>query len=221
MAGRRDLVRSRPLVRPESCWWDTAVVDDEAWVLARAFDQDPMFRFIEPDDGRRRRVLPWFFGATLRLGRQHGRVDVDRGRDGAAIWLAPGHTDLGVAALVRSGLALAPLRLGPAAFGRFARLTSAFEEAAAGVHGTTFWHLFVLGVDPRAQGTGVGSRLVAPVLAEADGTGSLCYLETLEERNLEFYRRLGFTVAGSVVRPGLPRFWMMTRTPGAGRPRGQ
>lgn len=188
------------------------MTDDEAWVLARAFDQDPMFGFIEPDHGRRRRVLPWFFDAALRLGRQIGRVDVERGR-GAAIWLRPGRTDIGVGALVRSGLALAPLRLGPAASRRFARLTSAFEEEAAPVHGTTFWHLFVLGVDPMAQGTGVGRRLVAPVLADADATGTSCYLETLAEGNLAFYRRLGFDVAGHVTRPGLPEFWMMTRAP--------
>jgi len=181
-------------------------------ILARAFHEDPMFTFIEPSADRRRRVLPWFFGAALRLGNQQGRVDTDAGR-AAAIWLPPGRTSLGPGAMLRSGLALAPMRLGPAAFGRFARLTSAFEKAAAEVHGTTFWHLFILGVDPAFQGRGLGARLVAPVLAEADAAGHLCYLETLSARNLAFYQRLGFTVAGHVTPSGLPEFWMMTRAP--------
>ena len=184
-----------------------------AAVLARAFHDDPMFVFIEPDAERRRRVLPWFFDASVRLGRRYGRCD--QAPDAAAIWLAPGRTDLGPAAFVRSGLALAPLRFGPAAFRRFVRLTGAFEKVGGAVHGDApFWHLFMLGVDPPAQGTGLGARLVAPVLAEADATGRPCYLETLVERNLAFYRRHGFEVASQHREPGLPPFWTMWRAPG-------
>ena len=60
-----------------------------ALTLARAFQDDAMFRYIEPDEDRRRRVLPWFFGAALRLGRHDGRVDELAG-SAAAIWLVPG-----------------------------------------------------------------------------------------------------------------------------------
>lgn len=184
-----------------------------ALVLARAFQDDPMYVFIEPDAERRRRVLPWFFGATLRLGHREGRCDQVPGA--AAIWLAPGRTDLGPAAFVRSGLVLAPLRFGPAAFRRFVTLTSAFEEAGAAVHGEApFWHLFILGVDPPRQGAGLGGHLIAPVLAEADAAGVLCYLETLDERNLAFYRRHGFELASECRQPGLPPFWTMLRAPG-------
>ncbi len=48
-----------------------------AEVLAAAFFDDPMFVFIEPDNARRRRMLPWFFGAAARLGRRFGRIDLD------------------------------------------------------------------------------------------------------------------------------------------------
>ena len=60
-----------------------------AALLAAAFHDDPMFVFIEPDEERRRRVLPWFFGAASRLGQRLGRLDIDPGA-GAAIWLRPG-----------------------------------------------------------------------------------------------------------------------------------
>lgn len=183
-----------------------------AAVLARAFHDDPMLVFVEPDPQRRRRVLPWFFAAAVRLGHRRGRVDETP--DGAAIWLTPGRTELGPAALLGSGLLQAPLRFGPAAFRRFAALTGAFEAVGAAVHGDApFWHLFILGVNPPAQGAGLGGRLLAPVLAKADAAGQPCYLETLAERNLSFYRRHGFDLATGERRPGLPPFWTMRREP--------
>ncbi len=183
-----------------------------ALTLARAFQDDAMFRYIEPDEDRRRRVLPWFFGAALRLGRHDGRVDELAG-SAAAIWLVPGRTTLGPRALLRSGLAAAPLRLGLPAFRRFTALTGAFEREARRAMTSPYWHLFILGVEPGHQGQGVGRGLLAPVLAQADAAGERSYLETLEERNLAFYSRLGFAVGEKVSRPGLPTFWTMVREP--------
>ena len=182
-----------------------------AQILAAAFHNDAMFVFIEPDGDRRRRVLPWFFGTAIRIGRHLGRVDLDPER-GVAIWLRPG-AHFGMLAIIRSGLVLAPLRFGRSAMKRFGRLTSAFEEAGARVRGDRYWHLFILGVEPGHQGQGVGRRLLAPVLAQADAAGERCHLETLEERNLAFYSGLRFAVGEKVSRPGLPTFWTMMREP--------
>lgn len=180
-------------------------------LLARAFHDDAMFTFIEPDAARRADVLPWFFGAAARLGAKYGRLDADD--RAAAIWLPPGQTDLGPRALVGSGLAAGPVRLGLGAFRRFVAITSAFEAAKARVVDTPHWHLFILGVEPSRQGNGHGSNMIGPVLADADRDRQVCYLETTAESNLEFYRRNGFTVA-SVHRPdGMPKFWTMTRPP--------
>jgi GNAT superfamily N-acetyltransferase len=187
-------------------------VPDTATVLARAFHTDAMFTYIEPDDQRRAKVLPWFFGAAARLGEKYGRLDVEPGR-AAAIWLPPGNTDLGPGAWVGSGLAAAPFRLGIGGFRRFGSITSAFEAAKGDVIEPPFWHLFILGVEPSEQGRGQGGRLIGPVLTQADPDGHPCYLETTEESNLDFYRRHGFEVASNHAPYGLPAFWTMTRQP--------
>jgi ribosomal protein S18 acetylase RimI-like enzyme len=75
-------------------------------------------------------------------------------------------------------------------------------------------YLATLGVDPPHQGRGVGAALLRSGLARADVQGLPCYLETMLERNLDFYRRFGFEVAGEAVVPaGGPRFWGMARSP--------
>jgi hypothetical protein len=128
--------------RQRKASWDPVIVTP-AQILAAAFHNDAMFVFIEPDGERRRRVLPWFFGTAIRIGRHLGRVDLDPER-GVAIWLRPG-ARFGMLAIIRSGLVVAPLRFGRSAMKRFGRLTSAFEEAGARVRGDRYWHLFILG----------------------------------------------------------------------------
>jgi len=55
-------------------------------------------------------------------------------------------------------------------------------------------------VDPSARRLGVGTRLLEPVLALADGVEKACYLETMTERNVAWFRALGFEVSEAGVR---------------------
>lgn len=71
-------------------------------------------------------------------------------------------------------------------------------------------YLGTLGVDPELQGRGVGSGLLRHWLAEADRTGHPAYLETDRARNLDFYARQGFDVAGEATVLGV-RIWRMRR----------
>ncbi|MEV0709161.1 GNAT family N-acetyltransferase [Nocardia aurea] len=181
-------------------------------VLARAFHDDPMFTFIEPDAERRAAVLPWFFGAAARLGTKYGSLDERPGR-AAVIWLLPGHADLGLREMTGSGLVAAPFKLGLSAFRRFVAITTAFERAQRDVIRQPFLYLFILGVDPTEQGRGHGSALITSALSQAGSEGHPCYLETTNEANVPFYERHGFEVASEKTPEGLPRFWTMVRPP--------
>jgi GNAT superfamily N-acetyltransferase len=72
------------------------------------------------------------------------------------------------------------------------------------------WYLGTLGVDPEVQGRGVGSALLAAWLAGADRDGLPAYLETDRERNVGFYARAGFELAGETQVLGV-RIWRMWR----------
>ena len=75
------------------------------------------------------------------------------------------------------------------------------------------WYLFILGTEQAAQGQGLGSALLAQVLARVDADGMPAYLESSSERNLALYGRHGFEVTSEVVIPGGPRIWPMWREP--------
>jgi ribosomal protein S18 acetylase RimI-like enzyme len=80
------------------------------------------------------------------------------------------------------------------------------------------YYLPFVGVDPSAQGRGLGKTVLRPVLERCDALGLSAYLENTNARNLALYERLGFRVLEELVvaRDG-PSVWCMWRDP-AGRP---
>ncbi len=183
--------------------------------LARAFRDDPVARYLFPEDEKRAYLLDWYLGSAVRYCLPYGEVYTTEGLDGVAAWLPPGKTRVSNPwHMLRSGMLSAPLKVKPSAFSRLitfgAYADAAHKRCAPGRH----WYLLVLGVEPSSQGRGIGGALLEPVLARADAGETPCYLETQYERNVPFYERHGFEVveAGAVPKDG-PRFWSMLRKP--------
>ena len=182
-------------------------------LLARAFFDDPAWLWAIPEDGRRARVLPWFFGAATRYGLSMGEVHAAGEHvEAAAILLPPERARLDSLRLARVGLWQMPFRAGPAAFARFLIMWRTLEERHRLDVPPRHWYVWLIGVDPARQRQGVGSALLRPVLARADQERVPCYLDTTRERNLAFYRRQGFEVVyeGSFPRGG-PHLWTLRR----------
>ena len=74
-------------------------------------------------------------------------------------------------------------------------------------------YLALLGTDPAHQGTGIGSALIAGVLARCDEQGLGAYLESSKEENVPFYGRHGFEVVAELTMRDGPTMWRMWRDP--------
>jgi ribosomal protein S18 acetylase RimI-like enzyme len=198
---------------------------EAASVLARAFHNNPNFVDLFPDPRARSRALPALQGTCLRDALGFGRVYAAvRGASGGgelvgvAAWLPPGGFPLSPMRQLRALPGMARiLAAAPRSFPRLAR----FGANVTRLHpALPYWYLEVVGVDPGARGLGVGTRLLEPGLTRADEAGHHCYLETMTERNVAWYRGLGFEVdrAGVFFTPGGPPKWTMIRTPRQPRP---
>ena len=182
-----------------------------AQTLAAAFQDDPVIAWIFPDQQRRRAVLPAFMEFRLRnLGFPHDQVWTTTDQAAAAVWLPPpGRWQLPL---------LQRLRLLPTLV-RFLGLRTAavlgglerMEERHP--QDRSHWYLFILGTEPAAQGQGLGSALLAHMLARLDAEGLAGYLESSSERNLAWYGGHGFEVTSEVAIPGGPTVWPMWREP--------
>jgi GNAT superfamily N-acetyltransferase len=174
-----------------------------------------------PDPARRRHALLPFFEGALADGIRHGCVWGAFAAGtlvGAAVWLPPGRYPWSTARKLRAQprmlRALAAAPRSASAFGRLGQhIEAAFPSG-------TYWYLQVVGVDEGAKGAGVGTALLEPGLRRADRDRTPCYLETDSERNVGWYRRLGFRIERSglpFAGPGGPPYWTMIRPPGGRR----
>ncbi|MGW0464571.1 GNAT family N-acetyltransferase [Streptomyces sp. NPDC003027] len=196
-------------------WPRAAVAGDAPAVgraMAAAFDDDPMMRWLFPDEAGRTDGLGRYF-ATLfaRQYQPYGFCEVTGDGAGASFWVPPRAREKAVPDQETIG-ALTDI-LGP----RAARLRAGVELAAAHTPERPHWYLALLGADPTVRGRGHGAALLRSGLTQADAEGAPAYLESSKEANLAFYAHFGFTETGRVQLPdGGPTLWQMWREPATG-----
>jgi ribosomal protein S18 acetylase RimI-like enzyme len=149
----------------------------------------------------------------LRYGLRFGHATESNDATAVAVWIPPGRA-LTTGGMARCGMLAVPFRIGFRAFAAFMRandVMGAFHQQHAQ---EPHWYLLVVGVDPDCQGRGLGTALIQEGLGRADQTGSPCYLETSDERNVRLYERFGFNVVGTALlgKDGPPG-WAMRREP--------
>lgn len=185
-------------------------------MLARAFSADPIFVHVLPDERERVAFLERFMTALARRSRRFSVALVTAGDlAGASLWKGPELRSLSPGQLAESGLDRIGDWLGRAAGERFDAVFDAVDAALERDVPGPCWYLGVLGVAPGRQGRGLGSRLMAPILARADRDRLPVTLETSQERNLPLYRRHGFEVLRELgaAETGGPTVWTMARAP--------
>jgi ribosomal protein S18 acetylase RimI-like enzyme len=181
-------------------------LDGVARALARAFHDDPVMEWMFPDDRQRVQLNQRFFRLRVR-----GLLDQDEtyttdGHAGAACWAQPGRWEMGLL----EGLAFG-LRVAAMVRTRAPTLARGWQMVDGAHPKEPHWYLAILGTDPEAQGQGVGSALMQPVLDDCDRNEVPAFLESSKERNVAFYARHGFRVTQELTLPDGPPIWQMWR----------
>lgn len=178
-----------------------------AGVLAAAFHDDPVIRWLVPDEATRRADLGPIMRVFAARSQPHGENCINETGTGAAVWQPPGAT---YSSHDDARFETALVAAAGEALGRAAQLTDVMEAA----HPTAPHHyLMLLGVHPEQQGTGIGSALLHAVLDVADAAGEPAYLEATSPLNRALYERHGFEVTGELRCSDAPPLWAMWRAP--------
>lgn len=182
-------------------------------MLARAYYDDPLYRWCFPDDSQRLeqlRQLVALFGLQIFGYEETHTTD---GTRGAALWLPPDKwrmcpvTKVGV---VHGLLTTVGVRVLPRA------LRTLYLMQSKHPHEPSHYHLPFIGVEPQEQGKGIGTALLQPVLARCDLHGLPVYVEATTSRNVAFFERHDFEVTRQIALRGGPLIWPMWRQPKRG-----
>lgn len=181
-----------------------------AEMLARAFADDPVWRFMAPQDRRWPARMAPVFRHLIAPSVGHDTAWTTPSTAGAAVWSPPGSWRFPVSAAIRSAPAMV-VSFGPAGLIRSLRLLGRMEAAHPR---EPHWYLEFLAADAHLRGRGIGSALIRPGLDRADEDGLPAYLESSKPENVPFYRRHGFEVVEELVAvQGAPPMWRMWREP--------
>lgn len=175
-------------------------------VLGRAFYDDPVAQHLFPSDETRAAKWAAFSGLAIDSMAESAEVLTNDATEGVAIWQLP--REAGSGFLRRLEIGTRFLRLAGTGLLRshaLSRLTSAHRPREP------HYYLAALGTDPKMQGRGIGSALLAPILERCEKERLPAYLESSKERNVPFYQKHGFEVIEALDVPSGPRIFTMMR----------
>ena len=195
-----------------------ATADPARWrevsaALAEAFCDDPVFGWLLPGAATRPAALRRFFAIETRhIALHHRQSTTTAGTAeaaGAALVLPSGQwrTPVRVQALHAAGYLRVFGRRLPRALGTLTILERRHPRQR-------HYYLPYIGVRSAAQGRGLGTALLRPVLERCDRERLPAYLEVSSPDNARLYRRLGFTTTETIRPLGSPPIELMIRNPG-------
>jgi GNAT superfamily N-acetyltransferase len=201
------MTTSSSAVRPSSAI-RSATPDEMPHAVAAivaAFVIDPAARYAWPAARDYLEAMPLaireFAGACF----GHGTAYISADFCGTALWLPPG--------VLPNGEALEKLFRKTAEPEHLDNLLATFGKMDQSHPKEAHWYLPMIGVDPKAQGKGLGGDLLRHSLARCDADRAPAYLETANPRNIPLYERFGFEVTDQFQMGAAPRMTAMLRRP--------
>jgi GNAT superfamily N-acetyltransferase len=178
--------------------------------LCNAFFDDRLYMWLVPDDAQRRRSVAIFYSRFVDACWPHGGVYAAGAGAGAALWVPPGKQLVADEQAETFGRELVDSAGDDASSARMAQLLQVFDDNHPA---DACWYLAFIGVDSSAQGQGIGTRLLAAVLTQADRDQVPAYLEATGPENRRLYERHGFQTVRELTVADSPAIYAMWRPP--------
>lgn len=122
--------------------------------------------------------------------------------NGFAIWLPSGFTGSKTVPFLVSGGIKLIFHSGPGIVGRLLTYENFAMKLKKELTGHNDWYLYNLSIKTSAQGKGIASKLLRPMLELCDNEKTTAYLETNKEKNVGLYEHFGFELKKEEKIPG-------------------
>jgi len=176
-----------------------------AALLGKSLANDPLLRWIFPDESRRRNGVGRYFGRLLKPRIRNGVVSTIDCKS-VAVWTPP---NLPLQTLVERYRESFYMRYTHGR--RVHRVRDCLQRMAKRHPPFPHWYLLALATDDACRGQGLAGRLLEEMLHRCDRKSEKIALETSKESNLAFYEKFGFVVTDELLIDKNVKTWLMVR----------
>ena len=185
-------------------------------VLADAFQNDPLWNKFFKGESDIEAKFRAFFECPVRICYKYGEVYAPSEKlEGIAACIPGNLSYVTIWRSILSGTIIPGLRMGIKTGKKMQPVFSPLEnDRKENMKGKSFIYLNVLGVATELQGQGFGGKLLRALIDKYDASGIPIYLETELEKNVNFYRKFGFSTIKRVTLAIVDHpMWEMVREP--------
>jgi hypothetical protein len=181
-------------------------------VLRNAFIDYPTFRYLFPDLKVRERKLKQIMRFFLKCGLIHGNVIApSKDIEGVSIWYRSKDLNFSLSSLIKAGLISLLLNIGTKSFIRFKELGDTKKSNRNKMIDGDYYFLDVIGIDPSFAGRGYAKLLINSILLQVDEENMNCFLETSNNKNIDYYSKYGFELFSRYDYDGLESFCLLRK----------
>jgi len=175
-------------------------------LLGRSLYDDPLLRWIFPDDKRRAQGIGRYFTRLMKPRIRDGVVTTIDCKS-VAVWTPPSPPQQ-PSLWERYGESFYMRRV----HGRRVHIIrDCFQRMAQRHPPTPHWYLLALATEDTCHGQGLASRLLEEMFLRCDKEGQNIVLETSKESNLAYYEKFGFTMTDELLIDEGLKTWLMVR----------
>jgi hypothetical protein len=185
-----------------------------AKVLAVAFREDPIFKYIFQTEEKYDKSAVWIFSTWIRWAILFGKAWMTEDRKAVVLMRSLRSPEMSLLSMIRAGMLLTPLKLGFTSFRRFYfQVVTVLDKKHKEIMGTQpHWYGWMIGVIPEQRGA--GRDLMSYCFKIADEYHLPIFLETATQRNVALYNHRHFQVRDKIeFTPGDFNLYFMVRDP--------
>jgi len=180
-----------------------ADIERAAHVLAQAFIDDPLCTFMLPFRRTRVKTLAKFFRAygTVNIASQRGYGSGEP-LQGVAYWEPPNPENLSISLKTLAKFLPLWLTYYPIGYYRAKAIIQTTDDLHKKYADEPHYYLDNIGVIPSGRGMGIASKLIRPILEQADSQRVIAYTDTVTPFNVALYEHYGFQCVTETPIPG-------------------
>lgn len=179
---------------------DKAIVTN---ILAVSFKNDPQVNWYLEESRNRNKLnilIDYVFEETIRKG----EIYISEDNMATALWNSEKKEKFSLTYILRNLSFL--FRIGIKSTMRILKMNKLIYSQYP--NNSRYYHLYLIGVLPEAQGKGLASSLMNPKLAEKRENEIPVYLETANQKNVEIYKKKGFNIFNSIQTGNITTYFM-------------